>query len=131
MIGVDTTFLIDILRNIPAAAAKAVQLDMEIEVLTTEANVYEVVSGSPKLTDPDRAIHDLDVLLSRLVVLPLDRKSSIRAGMISNDLQKKGKMIDDVDCLTAGILMANGCNTIVTRNVKHFKRIPGLQVVSY
>ena len=39
----DTTYIIDLLRNDPGARKKAVQLDEEDEVFTTEINVFEVV----------------------------------------------------------------------------------------
>ncbi len=120
MKGLDTTFLIDILRNELGAAAKAIQLDTEIAIFTTEANIYEIVSGLRKGTDLERALRDLEMLISRLTVLPLDRKASMMAGIIARELLQGGKMIDDVDCLTAGTLLANGCDTVVTRNVKHF-----------
>ncbi len=130
MKGVDTTFLIDLLRKSPSAVAKAVELDAEPIVFTTEANVYEIVSGI-RNTNTEKALQDLESLLSRMVVLPLDRKASIYAGLISSELMLKGKMIDDIDCLVAGILLTNGCETVVTRNVKHFERIDGLKVESY
>ena len=131
MKGLDTTFLIDILRNELGAAAKAIQLDTEIAIFTTEANIYEIVSGLRKGTDLERALRDLEMLISRLTVLPLDRKASMMAGIIARELLQGGKMIDDVDCLTAGTLLANGCDTVVTRNVKHFGRIRNLKVESY
>lgn len=131
MKGLDTTFLIDILRNEPGAAAKAIQLDTEVAIFTTEANIYEIVSGLRKGADLERALRDLEMLISRLTVLPLDRKASMMAGIIARELLQGGKMIDDVDCLTAGTLIANGCDTVVTRNVKHFGRIRDLKVESY
>ena len=98
MKAVDTTFMIDILRNDKNALLKS----MEFEVL-----------------------------LNKLTVLPLDHKAAIKAGQISGDLIKKGRMIDDIDCLTAGIILTNGCDTIITRNAKDFNRLEGLKVEGY
>ena len=131
MKGVDTTFLIHLLRKDPNATAKAVELDNEPLVFTTEANVYEIVSGIKPNENVDRILQDLGALLNKLVVLPLDRKASIKAGFIFSTLMKQGKTIDDIDCLTAGILLTNGCEKIVTRNTKHFERISGLIVEVY
>ena len=131
MKGVDTTFLIHLLRKDSGAVIKAIELDKEPIVFTTEANVYELVSGIKKGIDAEEAVCDLENLLSRLTILPLDHKSSIKSGLLSRELLQKGKMIDDIDCLVAGTLLANGCETIITRNVKHFERIHELKIESY
>ena len=131
MKGVDTTFLIRLLRKDSGAVIKAIELDKEPIVFTTEANVYELVSGIKKGIDAEEAVCDLENLLSRLTILPLDHKSSIKSGLLSRELLQKGKMIDDIDCLVAGTLLANGCETIITRNVKHFERIHELKIESY
>lgn len=130
---VDTTFLIDLLQGNKEALLKSLDLDKEPIVLTTEANVYEVASGIDHANQAKRnkSLHELETLLSRLTVLPLDHKGALRAGEISNHLVKLGKMIDDIDCITAGIALTNGCDTIVTRNAKHFESIDGLKVESY
>ncbi len=130
MKGLDTTFLIHLLRKDPQATLKALELDKDPLVFTTEVNVYELISGI-KPANKEREIKSTEILLSRLVVLPLDRKASIKAGLISSELMEKGKMIDDIDCLTAGILLSNGCDIIVTRNIKHFERINGMRVEGY
>ena len=130
MKGLDTTFLIHLLRKDRDAILKALELDKEPIVYTTEANVYEVISGIRGI-NKKRAIQDVETLVSRLVVLPLDRKASIKAGLISSDLMAKGKMIDDIDCLVAGILLSNGCDTVLTRNIKHFERIQEIKTETY
>lgn len=131
MKAVDTTFIIDLLRNNKAAVVKSIDLDKEPMVFTTEANTYEVVSGIQQNPNKEKALHDIEVLLSKLTVLPLDHKAAIKAGQISGTLLRQGKMIDDIDCLTAGIILTNGCGTIVTRNTKHFERIAELKVETY
>ncbi|MFH0836566.1 MAG: type II toxin-antitoxin system VapC family toxin [Candidatus Aenigmatarchaeota archaeon] len=131
MKAVDTTFLIDVLRKRPDAVAKAIALDDEPFVFTTEANVYEIVVGIKKDAVLGHALSDLEKLLSTISVLQLDHKASVKAGLISRALMLKGEMIDDIDCLTAGILLTNGCNTIITRNAKHFEKIKEMKVERY
>lgn len=132
MKGVDTTFIIDILRNDKGALVKAIELDNEPIVFTTEANVYEIVSGVwQQKINREKALHDMEVLLGRFTVLPLEHRGSLKAGEIAGMLSKQGRMIDDVDCMVAGILLANGCDTVVTRNVRHFERIESMKVESY
>jgi len=40
-------------------------------------------------------------------------------------------MIDVLDGMIGAIAVVNGCDTIVTRNVDHFNRIPDLNVETY
>ena len=132
MIGIDITLLIHLLRNEFSAKKKSLELDKESFLFTTEANVYEIVSGIKKSkVESARAVADFETLLARFTVLPLDRKAAIMAGRIAAGLLEKGKMIDDIDCLIAGIFLSNGCNRIVTRNKKHFERIEGMSVETY
>ncbi|MBI4162185.1 MAG: type II toxin-antitoxin system VapC family toxin [Candidatus Aenigmarchaeota archaeon] len=132
MKGIDTTFLIDVLRNDNAAVLKSLELDKETIVFTTESCVYELVSGiCRQKTNKERLMHDMETILNKMTVLPLDHKAAVKAGEISANLTEKGRIIDDIDCLTAGILLTNGCNNIVTRNVRHFERIDNLKVENY
>ncbi|MBI4148616.1 PIN domain-containing protein [Candidatus Woesearchaeota archaeon] len=132
MKGVDTTFLIDLLRNDPQAVEKGNELDSYPVVYASEASVFEVVTSVfAKAENMERALHDAERLFHQLRVLPVDHASAVYAGRISGLLMRKGLVIDPVDCLIAGSLLAQGCTTIVTRNVKHFNRIPGLNVERY
>ncbi len=132
MKAVDTTFIVDILRNDRGALIKSIELDKEPIVFTTEASVYEAVAGIwQQKTNKEKALHAFETLLNRLTVLPLDHKAAIKAGQISGELSKQGKMIDDIDCLVAGIILTNGCDTVVTRNSRHFSRIDDLKVEGY
>ena len=46
-------------------------------------------------------------------------------------LIQKGQRIGEVDALIAAIYLTNGVTTILTKNKKHFDRVPGLKVLSY
>lgn len=70
-------------------------------------------------------------MFENIRVLSLDDNSIIKSAEISAELIKKGTIISDRDCLTAGIALSKGINTIVTRNIGHFKRIKGIKVETY
>jgi tRNA(fMet)-specific endonuclease VapC len=42
-------------------------------------------------------------------------------------LRRAGNIIPDLDLLIAATAVVNGC-TLMTRNLRHFQRIPGLQL---
>jgi len=108
-------------------------LDIEHQPLlaTTEVNVYETSIGLQKAVPEGNGRREFEAMVSRLIVLPLDRKASLKAAEIASFLLRTGKMIDHLDCLTAGILLTNGYDILLTRNISHFSRIPGLKVETY
>lgn len=60
-------------------------------------------------------------------VLPLTEQSATSSGDIYAQLRTAGTPVADIDLLIAGTAIANGL-ILVTRNVKHFSRIPQLQI---
>ena len=69
-------------------------------------------------------------ILSRVRVLPLGNKEALLAGDILASLRKTGQIIGIEDVLLAATALANQY-TVVTRNVGHFSRIPGLNVENW
>ncbi len=60
-------------------------------------------------------------------LLTLTRKAGLRGGALLGELRQSGEAIDVRDAMQAGICLETGA-TLVTRNVSHFERIPGLQL---
>ena len=67
-------------------------------------------------------------LLSRFHILDLDYGSATLWGELAEKLKSNG--IGDLDLFIASIALANG-HTLITRNIKHFERMPGLTVESW
>ncbi len=131
----DSTFLIDLLKNDEGAIKKAEETEKAGLMATTEINVFEIASGIElsKLGDKNKLqrMDQASALINRVHTFPLDRESALRAAKIIGQLKKNGSMIDTLDALVAGISLAHGCDVVVTRNVKHFKNIKGLKVETY
>ncbi len=127
----DTTFLIDFLRGEERARNRMEKLDFHC-IFTTEINVFELATGA-HLTKENASLHlqKLSILFTKMTVLSLDRKSSLKAGEIAGKLLKEGKTIPETDCLIAGIALANGIKEIITADSAHFSRIPEVKVISY
>lgn len=62
--------------------------------------------------------------------LGFDQSSSIRTADLLASMQKAGTPIGPWDTCLAGTALAHGL-TMVTRNVSHFERVPGLQVENW
>ncbi len=128
---IDTTLFVDLLRG----QKKAIELIAKFEqhtLFTSELNVYELVSGA-YLSKKDVVAHldKIFAVMSKITVLPFDRKAALAAGKISGALIKEGKPIGEIDCLIAGVAIANGIKEILTANKDHFAAVRELKVISY
>ncbi len=125
---VDTTFLIDLMNGVEETRKV---IEAKESLVTTQINLYEVIRGFFLQKDAASALLQTFNLFEALRVLSLDDNAIIKSAEISALLIKKGAVISDADCLTAGISLSRGVNTLITRNVRHFSRIPGLDVETY
>ncbi|MAG73364.1 hypothetical protein CL620_03550 [archaeon] len=125
---VDTTFLIDVVRG--RKDAKKL-LASSATFVTTQINMYEVLVGIFSQREPGSGAVVAHSLLSGIPVLPCDDAAIIKAADLTATLQQVGKEIGHMDSLIAGAALSKGVTTIVTKNVKHFKRIKGLKVETY
>jgi predicted nucleic acid-binding protein len=121
----DTSILIDILRNEPYAKELVTEMDLKREYMTTSINEFELLAGS--LFIGPRSYERAQLLLSRFTVLEFDKDSVDEAARIYSASRKKGKEIPMRDAMIAGIVKANG-KILLTRDKKHFQKIPGLQI---
>lgn len=131
MVVLDSTFLIDFLKNRPLAILKSRDFDNDIS--TTRLNVFEILVGIYR-RPPNTQKRDLDSFydfLNSINILELDRKSANEAAKISSELIRSGKMVPEIDILIAAISLSNGQNRIITQNTKDFSKIPGLKVENY
>lgn len=127
----ETSFLIDLLKG-NEKAITFLEKNTAPLLYTTEICIFELVMGAHGLRDnPEKELQRINALLSRMVVLPMDRKATLRAGEIAGTLIKQGRQIEDTDCLIAGIALSNGISEIITANKSHYERIPGIKVVGY
>ena len=71
----------------------------------------------------------INKLLEKFTVVPLPNKADGYA-KIKNTLREKGMLVDEFDMVIAGQGISEGL-TVVTDNLKLFKRIPGLKVENW
>lgn len=69
--------------------------------------------------------------ISGMEVFSLGFKEAETAAKIYDLLESQGQRIDDNDVLIAGIMLSNGIKKIITNNIGHFKRIEGLELITY
>ncbi len=61
-------------------------------------------------------------LISGMEVFSLSFKEAEKAAEIYDKLESKGQLIDDNDILIIGIMLSNGINQIITKNIKQFEQ---------
>ncbi len=130
-ICLDTSFLIDFLRDLPDAVGKARALkEAGSDLSTTSINVFELYIGAIRSGNPRRMAR-LDAFLKDMRILMLGKNEAEEAASIFVELMQKGKLIEMRDALIAGIMLRNAYRSIVTRNVEHFSRIRRVDVLKY
>jgi tRNA(fMet)-specific endonuclease VapC len=130
MLVFDTTILIDALHRKEAALRKIVELEeTEETICTTQINALELYKGAYLPIKSDEDIQKVKKLLDAFVILHINDDTYEWFAALSAKLKSRGESTNDFDELIAAIAMANGA-AIVSRD-SHFRRIPGLRVISY
>ena len=130
MLVLDTTILIDALHKKEAALRKIVELEETDETIcTTQINALELYKGAYLPTKSNEDIQKVKKLLDAFVVLHIDDETYDWFAALSAELKSRGESINDFDELIATITMTNGA--AIVSNDNHFKRIPGLRLISY
>jgi tRNA(fMet)-specific endonuclease VapC len=81
--------------------------------------------GSERLR---RTVHGL--VAGALAVLPFDEEAAGAYGPLRAQLESRGEPLDEPDLRIASIALARDL-TLVTANVRHFDRVPGLEVENW
>jgi tRNA(fMet)-specific endonuclease VapC len=90
----------------------------------------EVLYGIKKKRS-EKQLRDFSSFIRKnnIQIFPIDKKIADMFIELKITLEVKGKKLDDFDLLIASTALANKL-TLVTGNEKHFKRIPGLMLLS-
>src|SRR3989338_6226173 len=124
----DSTFIVDFLKGDKDAVSKVRELEFE-RLCSTIVNLIEIAVGIYRKKDINHEVHldKVKNLFNKFYLLNFNYESAISSARINSDLVNKGEQIDANDCSIAAIMLANGCDTIITRNKEHFQRIKGIK----
>ena len=90
----------------------------------------ELLYGAEKSKKKKKNIDKVERFLSAIQILPFDELSSVPYSKIRAKLELSGNMIEPNDLLIASIVIANN-GTLVTNNLKEFRRVPNLKVANW
>lgn len=92
--------------------------------------LHELVTGAVASQRPDQHLDALALLSEAFEPLEFNGEDAIRAARIRADLARDGRPIGALDTLIAGQALARDL-TLVTSNVRHFGRVPGLRLIDW
>ena len=97
-------------------------------IYTSAITVAEILKEAHKSHSPSLFIQKLQGALQALSgVLPFDRQAAEVYGKIAADLERQGLPIGFADLQIAAIALSRNL-VVITHNLHHFQRVPGLQM---
>ena len=124
----DTDTLSNVMKPEPSSRLLARMAGLPSErQFTTTITVGEMVYGAHRSSGVDRYMRKIETLLRQTTILPFDRLSAEIYGRIRAELDSAGTPLAEPDLRIAAIAMSREF-TVVTGNVRHFERVPGLKV---
>ncbi len=125
----DTTFIIDLGRGDSRAINKLKQIKERKEALAiTAVTSFEFFQGYGNFNE--RELKVFSDLIGNALIIPLEHEEARLAGIIQSRLRKKGFQLEPLDCLIAGTVIS-GKDVLLTKNVKDFSKIEGLNFETY
>jgi tRNA(fMet)-specific endonuclease VapC len=100
----------------------------KVEVLRGRIDYLIKAESGESLIKAQELLFRTEELLNDLLIMPIDRATSIEFDRLRDT--PKFRKIGRADLLIASITLANRA-TLVTRNLRHFKQIPGLKVENW
>jgi predicted nucleic acid-binding protein len=97
---------------------------------TTAVTVGEMLYGAAKRGDPqlEQRVHDL--ILRAQAVLPFDEPAAEVYGSLRATLERAGRPLAEPDLRIAATALSRDL-TLVSGNVRHFARVPGLRLENW
>jgi tRNA(fMet)-specific endonuclease VapC len=127
----DTDILIDYLRK-PSPEIKRFMdcvFEKRLSACITSINAFEIWFGAflaPEKAELARCTRDF---LNQLEVVDFNYASSVEAGRVLADLRKCGEPIEIRDLFVGCVCKVNNM-PLITRNLKHYRRINGLKILT-
>lgn len=97
---------------------------------TTSITVAELIYGARRAGREALTARVEAVVRGAQTVLPFDTVAARRFGVLKAELESRGEPLAEPDLRIAAIVLSRGL-TLVTRNVRHFRRVPGLAVENW
>lgn len=121
----DSDVLIDAIKR-RSDALRVLKTLSDDGVAISVVSYGELLDGASRLRDASRQRADVEGFLKPFLTLLVDREVMDRFAWIRADLRSRGRLITDFDIVIAATAIEHDLR-LITRNRKHFARIPGLR----
>ena len=129
----DTDIISNLTRRTPSTALIAKMSSVPPEdQFTSSITLGELLYGAYRVPAYTSLFMDRieSVLIPNLPILPFDAAAARRYGAVRAELERRGTPLGEADLRIGSIALSRGL-TVVTGNVRHFQRIPGLPVENW
>lgn len=128
----DTDTLSNVLRREPSSALLVRLAEVPPgEQFTTTITVGEMVYGANRSARREYLLKQFEERLwPTLRILPFDRQAAETYGALRAELERSGTPLAEPDLRIASIGLSHDL-TVVTGNVRHFSRVPGLTIENW
>lgn len=125
----DTDAISEVLKRRPAAAyLRWLNTVPRVDQFTSAVVVGELYKGAFRSSDPARHLENIEKrVLPSVSALPYDVATARVYGEVRARLEAAGKILADADLQIAATALHHDLE-LVTGNLRHFKRVPGLRV---
>lgn len=125
----DTDIVIYTMRNRPEQVKRRFK-QHQGQICISAVTLGELVFGAEHSEQVARNLKDIEAMVARLEVLPLDIGAAYHFGRIRAALFKAGQPIGPYDMMIAGHARAKGL-ILVSNNIREFSRVPGLMIENW
>lgn len=132
MLLLDTNALSEVVRRRPNESFVRHLMESQGEPLSASTiSVFELRHGCRRHPSGDRLWERIErEVLTRVVLLPFGPAEALRAGDVYAELGARGATVGIEDVIIGATALVHGAG-VVTRNVRHLGRIPGLRVLDW
>ncbi len=129
MVCLDTSVIVALIRKDSAALEKLAAESQRggATVSTTPISLCELYAGAFGSRLPAKELERVQGIVERMRILEFDAGAARRYGELVNDSTLKRAPIGDFDLIIASIAMEQD-ERLATRDLRHFARVPGLDV---
>jgi len=117
-------------RDPPLALIRRLARVPPTEQATTTITLGELLYGAAKRGSDRLTRRVREVVTLATVILPFDADAAEVYGPLRAQLENEGRRLAEPDLRIASIALPRGL-TVVTGNVRHFSRVPGLAVENW
>ena len=131
MVCLDTSFIIALIRRHEAAEEKLEEYTSAGERLTTTPiAACELFKGAYRSNRREDELGKVRGMLGFLELLEFSAEACERYGKLMSDVSLRSRQLGDMDAIIASIALTSN-EKLVTANMKHFERVPGLLLDSW